>query len=55
MFAGGFGRTAYFGGKEGGNAMKGYSDKRRRAFVRIVAAVLAVMMAASVFSVLIFR
>lgn len=35
--------------------MKGYNDKRRKLFVRITAAVLAVMMVATVFSALIFR
>ncbi len=35
--------------------MKGYNDKRRKLFVRITAAVLAVLMVATVFSVLLFR
>ena len=35
--------------------MKGYNDKGRRLFVRITATVLAVMMVATVFSVLFFR
>ncbi len=35
--------------------MKGYNDKRRKLFVRITAAVLAVLMVATVFSALIFR
>ncbi len=35
--------------------MNGYNDKRRKLFVRIVAAVLAVLMIATVFSVLLFR
>lgn len=35
--------------------MKGYNDKRRKLFLRITATVLAVMMVATVFSVLIFR
>ncbi len=35
--------------------MKGYNDKHRRLFVRIVAWVLAILMIATVFSVLIFR
>ena len=35
--------------------MKGYNDKRRKLFNRITATVLAVMMVATVFSVLIFR
>ncbi len=35
--------------------MKGYNDKRRRLFVRTVAAVLALLMAGSVLSALIFR
>lgn len=37
------------------DSMKGYNDKRRKLFVRITAAVLAVMMVATVFSALIFR
>ena len=35
--------------------MKGYNDKRRKLFFRITATVLAVMMVATVFSVLLFR
>ena len=35
--------------------MKGYNDKRRKLFIRITAAVLAVLMVATVFSVLLFR
>jgi len=35
--------------------MKGYNDRRRKLFVRITAAVLALLMAASVLSALIFR
>ena len=35
--------------------MKGYNPKRRLLFVRITAAVLAVLMVATVFSVLLFR
>ena len=35
--------------------MKGYNDKRRKLFVRITAAVLAVLMVATGFSVLLFR
>lgn len=35
--------------------MKGYNDKRRKLFIRITATVLALMMVATVFSVLIFR
>ena len=35
--------------------MKGYNDKRRKLFIRITATVLAVMIVATVFSVLIFR
>ena len=35
--------------------MKGYNDKRRKLFVRITAVVLAVLMVATVFSVLLFR
>lgn len=35
--------------------MKGYNDKRRKAFIRITAAVLALLMAGSVLSALIFR
>lgn len=35
--------------------MKGYNDKRRKLFVRIVAGVLALLMAGSVLSALIFR
>lgn len=35
--------------------MKGYNDKRRKLFVRITAAVLALLMAASMLSALIFR
>ena len=35
--------------------MNGYNDKRRKLFIRITATVLAVMMVATVFSVLIFR
>ncbi len=34
--------------------MKGYNDKRRKLFIRITATVLAVMMVATVFSVLLF-
>lgn len=45
----------YAGREKGGNAMKGYNDKRRRLFVRITASVLAVLMVATVFSVLLFR
>ena len=35
--------------------MKGYNDKRRKLFIRITATVLAVLMVATVFSVLLFR
>lgn len=35
--------------------MKGYNPKRRMLFIRITATVLAVLMVATVFSVLIFR
>lgn len=35
--------------------MKGYNDKQRKLFIRITATVLAVLMVATVFSVLIFR
>lgn len=35
--------------------MKGYNDKRRKPFIRITATVLAVLMVATVFSVLLFR
>ncbi len=35
--------------------MKGYNDRRRKLFVRITAAALALLMAASVLSALIFR
>ena len=35
--------------------MKGYNDKRRKLFIRITSTVLAVMMVATVFSVLLFR
>ena len=35
--------------------MKGYNDKRRKLFIRTTAPVLAVMMVATVFSVLLFR
>ena len=35
--------------------MKGYNDKRRKLFIRITATVLAVLMVATVFSVLFFR
>ena len=35
--------------------MKGYNDKGRKLFVRIVAWVMAVLMVATVFSVLVFR
>ncbi len=35
--------------------MKGYNDKRRKVIIRVMAAVLALLMAASAFSALIFR
>lgn len=35
--------------------MKGYNDRRRKLFIRITAAILAVMMVATVFSAVIFR
>lgn len=35
--------------------MKGYNDKRRKLFIRITATALAVLMVATVFSVLLFR
>lgn len=35
--------------------MKGYNDKHRKVFIRVTAAILALMMVASVFSALIFR
>lgn len=35
--------------------MKGYNDKWRKLFIRITATVLAVLMVATVFSVLLFR
>lgn len=42
-------------GQKGGGAMKGYNDRRRRLFVRVTAIVLAVLMVATVFSVLLLR
>ena len=45
----------HVGRRKGGNTMKGYNDKGRKLFVRITAWVLAVLMVATVFSVLIFR
>ncbi len=35
--------------------MKGYNDKRRKLFIRVTAAMLALLMAGSVLSALIFR
>lgn len=35
--------------------MKGYNDKRRRLFIRVTAAALALLMAASVLSALLLR
>ncbi len=35
--------------------MKGYNDKRRKLFVRVVAAAMALLMLATVFSALVFR
>lgn len=35
--------------------MKGYNEKRRKLFIRITAAILGLLMIASVFSPLIFR
>lgn len=45
----------HVGRRKGENTMKGYNDKGRKLFVRITAWVLAVLMVATVFSVLIFR
>lgn len=41
--------------QEGRDRMKGYNDRGRRLFVRVTAVVLAVLMVATVFSVLLFR
>lgn len=37
------------------SSMKGYNDKRRKLFIRVTAAMLALLMAGSVLSALIFR
>ena len=36
-------------------SMKGYNDKRRKLFIRIIASILAVLMIGTVFAGLIFR
>ncbi len=41
--------------KGGIRTLKGYNDKRRKLFVRVVAWALALLMAGSVLSALIFR
>lgn len=41
--------------RKGGTCMKGYNERRRKLFIRVTAAVLAVLMIAGVFSALILR
>ncbi len=43
------------GRQKGRGSMKGYNEKRRKLFIRITAAILGLLMIASVFSPLIFR